>query len=345
MKISNLLKISNIYIISLYNWKICLMLMLLKIMLMLKKNFKKRLSYDIITLSEARYGFFADCSGRLEEIIKYYNLNQREPNYIDGSERFILYKKATDYCNDITYDFFEDFVNITDGIDIIYKIYSCYKMIITSWYEKYSEMDYKPLKFIIKKYFSPSNEIIITSWDEKYSEMDYKFVKSIIKKYFSPSNKINKIISDIEQKYNIKHNNTLAVYYRGTDKYKETQLSPFNEFYKQIIGIVNKNKNIKILLQSDCANFIDYITNKKIKNIFIIEENNTSYTNKGIHYEQTSDENYYDMLNFLSTIIILSRCKYIICSSGNCSVWMMLYRGNGKNVIQYLKGNWHNSIV
>ena len=310
IKPSNLLKISIIYIISLYNWKICLMLMLLK---NVKKIFETILLvyFDIIILREDRHGFFYDCSRRLRQIIIHNYLKQREPKYIDGSKRFILYKKATDYYNDITYDFFEKYDNITDRNDNINNIYS----------------------------------LNIIHWDEKYSEIDYKSVKSVIKKYFSPSNKINKIISDIEQKYNIKHNNTLAVYYRGTDKYKETQLSPFNEFYKQIIGIVNKNKNIKILLQSDCANFIDYIISKKIKNIFIIKENKTSYTNKGIHNEQTSDENYYDMLNFLSTIIIMSMCKYIICSSGNCSVWMMLYRGNSKNVIQYLNGNWHNSIV
>ena len=305
-----------IWFISLlfYNWKLCLLWCFLFV------RFKKWLHYCIkycnkycneylhgIVTTQHDAGFFSCCSIRLLDIMNYINFMQKSPKNVDSSKSFIMYKKN---INDDIFDFFEP-CNNTTNINI-----------------KDATLSYD-------------------AWTQftKYSEMDYKFVKSIIKKYFSPSNKINKIISDIEQKYNIKHNNTLAVYYRGTDKYKETQLSPFNEFYKQIIGIVNKNKNIKILLQSDCANFIDYITNKKIKNIFIIEENNTSYTNKGIHYEQTSDENYYDMLNFLSTIIILSRCKYIICSSGNCSVWMMLYRGNGKNVIQYLKGNWHNSIV
>ena len=154
----------------------------------------------------------------------------------------------------------------------------------------------------------------------------------------------NKIINNIEKKYNIVSTNTLAVYYRGTDKIEETQIASFNDFYNKIIEIVNINKNINILLQTDSAKFIDYINDKKLKNVIIINENKISYTNRGIHNEQSHNTTHQDMFYFLSTIIILSRCKYIICSSGNCSVWIMLYRGNNKNVIQYLNRTWYNSV-
>ena len=43
---------------------------------------------------------------------------------------------------------------------------------------------------------------------------------------------------------------------------------------------------------------------------------------------------------FLAIIIIMSKCKYIICGSGNCSLWIILYRGNVKNVWQHLKDKW-----
>jgi hypothetical protein len=33
----------------------------------------------------------------------------------------------------------------------------------------------------------------------------------------------------------------------------------------------------------------------------------------------------------------MAKCKYIICGSGNCSIWMMFYRGNCDNVYQFLK--------
>ena len=108
----------------------------------------------------------------------------------------------------------------------------------------------------------------------------------------------------------------------------------------------NDNHAINKLYFDNSLNLKQNIINEKnLKNIIIIDENRTSYTSKGIHYEQSLSTNYYDMLNFLSTIIILSKCKYIICSSGNCSIWIMLYRGHNKNVIQYLNGNWYNSVI
>ena len=250
-------------------------------------------------------GFFSCCSVKLNIIVDFINSNKIVPDIVDSSETFRLYKK--DKNTDITFDFFEDYKHVTD-VDIIYPI------------------DYKHL-------YQYTN----------YSHLDYKCITPLIKKYFSPSVKINEIVNSIEKKYNIVHDNIISVYYRGTDKYKETNLATFDEFYKQIIKIVNINTNIKILLQSDSAGFIDYINHKNLKNIIIINENKSSYTNIGIHNEQSSNKNYYDMLNFLSTIIILSKCKYIICSSGNCSEWIMFYRGNNKNVIQYLEGTWYNS--
>ncbi len=85
-----------------------------------------------------------------------------------------------------------------------------------------------------------------------------------------------------------------------------------------------------------------YINNKKLKNIIIIEENKISNTNKGIHKEQSFDTNYYDMFDFFATILIISKCKYIILNSGNCSIWINFYRENNKNVFQYLNGIWYN---
>ena len=252
-------------------------------------------------------GFFSCCSVKLNCIVDFINSNKSLPDIVDSSEQFRLYKK--DKNIDITFDYFENYNMITD-VNIIHPID----------YHNGHQM-------------------------KNYSDLDYKSIGPLVKKYFSPSVEINEIVNNIENKYNIVHDNTIAVYYRGTDKYRETKLATFDEFYKQIIQIVNINTNIKILLQSDSAGFIDYINDKNLKNIVIINENKSSYTNTGIHNEQSHNTNYYDMLNFLSTIIILSKCKYIICTSGNCSIWIMFYRGNNKNVIQYLEGTWYNSAL
>jgi hypothetical protein len=173
-----------------------------------------------------------------------------------------------------------------------------------------------------------------------YSKLDYQHIIPIVKKYFSPSDKILTIVECIKTKYNIDYNNTIAVYYRGTDKYTETQLASFDIFYTKIKELNDLHVDKKILIQTDTSQFIDYIHTKKLKNIVIIKENSTSYTNKGIHNEKTRVENYHDMLILFSTFIVLSKCNYIICSSGNCSIWMMFYRENSKNVFQFLNDKW-----
>lgn len=251
-------------------------------------------------------GFFSCCSVRLSKIVEFINLNKRLPDIVDTSQQFRLYKNDKNKDKDITFHYFENYNNVKD-IDII------------------SYINY-----------NHSHQF------KKYSELDYESILPLIKKYFSPSIEVNNIINKIQKKYNIDYDNTIAVYYRGTDKYNETKLPSFDEFYKQIIEIVNINKNIKILLQTDSFKFMHYINNKKLKNIIIIEENKISNTNKGIHKEQSFDTNYYDMFNFLATILIISKCKYIILNSGNCSIWINFYRGNNKNVFQYLNGIWYN---
>lgn len=250
-------------------------------------------------------GFFSCCSVKLTKIVEFVNCNKRLPEIVDSSMQFEWYKKKIDI--DITFDYFEHYDNIKN-VEIVYPI-------------NYHHND--QFKF--------------------YSNLDYRCITPLIKKYFSPSAEINKIINNIEKKYNIVCENTLAVYYRGTDKFAETRIASFDDFYNQIIKIVNINKDINILLQTDSAKFIDYINDKKLKNVVIIDENKTSYTNRGIHNEQSFNTNYQDMFYFLSTIIILSKCKYIICGSSNCCKWIMFYRGNNKNVIQYLNRTWYNS--
>ena len=126
-------------------------------------------------------GFFSCCSVKLTKIVQFINSNKRLPDNVDSSKQFIRYKKNQD--KDITFDYFEHYENVPD-VNIIHPI------------------DYH--------------------WNDQfknYANLDYKCITPLIKKYFSPSAEINKIINNIEKKYNIVCENTLAVYYRGTDKF------------------------------------------------------------------------------------------------------------------------------
>lgn len=38
----------------------------------------------------------------------------------------------------------------------------------------------------------------------------------------------------------------------------------------------------------------------------------------------------------LASVLISSKCEYIICGSSNVSLWIILFRGNSNNIYQYL---------
>lgn len=250
-------------------------------------------------------GFFSGCSVRLYEIINYFNKHKKLPKEVDSHELFLKYKY--DNTKDITYDFFEHYKNKD----------------FTLKNKKYIDIDYNCYQF------------------NNYKLIDYDSITPYIDKYFYPSENIIDIYYDLKNKYNIETNNCIGLYYRGTDKYKETPIDSYESYYQKLKEIIKNDKKIQILIQTDSTPFLDYMKKNCFnKNIIIIKENSTSSTNKGIHFEKSSSENYKDMQNLFATFLIISKCKYIICSSGNCSVWIMFYRKNAKNVYQNLNKKW-----
>ena len=244
-------------------------------------------------------GFFCHCSVRLTHILEYMNNHKKLPNSIDGTEQFKLYKPIDRKLEDITEDFFEQNCNI--------------------------EIEYKyPLQFHPHWQFG------------NYHIFPYHDLNPFIQRFFSPSEKIQKVIRNIEEKYNIQYNNSCMAYYRGTDKYLETELISFDEMFRQIDQIKDRDPNINIVIQSDQTQFIEQARVKYPGATIFNNENVHTLTNNGIHYIYKDDENYNIILYFVAIMFIMSKCKYVITGSGNCGLWIALLRGNTSNYSQYL---------
>lgn len=251
------------------------------------------------------YGFFSCCSVKLESIVTYINDNNNIPEYVDSSNMFNLYKINPD--EDITYHMFRQ----PDG-------------------KKFKLTDDK-INFINTHQFT------------KYSDLDFKNISKVLKKYFEPSGLINRMANNFIKAYNINRRKTVVLYYRGTDKHYETTISSFDRFSSKLEDLLSliKDESVHILIQTDSAQFLDYINGKNYKNrLIIIKELEPSYNHSGVHYERTATENYRDIKFLLAILCIMSRCKYVICSSSNVSLWLMLYRGHSDNVYQILDDCW-----
>jgi hypothetical protein len=264
--------------------------------------------YDIMSvISTHNAGFFSCCSVKLFNIIDYINSNSKIPIYIDSSRQFEWYKNRN---TDITYEYFEHYDNIHNNITIQNSI----------------------------KYH----------WDDQfieYSKLDYSNIIPLVKKYFSPSKQIINIIQNIEQKYKLEYDNICVLFYRGNDKITETKLCGYDEYLNYANFIMKHNPNILFLIQSDETEFIEFMIEKFPNNSFYFKDE-IRHMNK---CNSTVDilmrhKNYEFSKYYLAITIIMSKCKYIICGSGNCSIWIMFYRENNNNVYQNLNGEWYNTV-
>jgi hypothetical protein len=181
-----------------------------------------------------------------------------------------------------------------------------------------------------------------------YSNLKNNNIIPVVKKYFSPSLEIKNIITNMETKYNIDYKNVCVLFYRGNDKNTETTICSYDEYITIAKDILCKHPQIKFLVQSDETEFITEIMTTFPNNSFLFNDE-IRHMNK---CKSTVDicmnlENYKYSKYYLAITIIMSKCQYIICGSGNCSLWIMFYRENNNNVYQNLNGVWtinHNDI-
>jgi len=267
--------------------------------------FKKKIESNKLCVTH-NGGFFSCCSVRLHYIVEYFNSVKKLPDIVDTAGLFHLYK-LSESQGDVTFNYFKK-------------------------YDLYNNIQYdKPIDFIETHQFL------------NYNHLDFRSIFPFIVKYFSPSDEITKTIRNIEQKYAIDYDNTCVLFYRGNDKNRETRICEYKEYIDKANEILKKNPNVVFLIQSDETEFLD-----KMQNHF--SNNSVCFRDEIRHIKKCNDT--VDLLlrdnieffssNFLAITIIMSKCKFIVCGSGNCSLWIMFYRGNTSNVYQNLNGVWIN---
>lgn len=253
-------------------------------------------------ISTHNAGFFSCCSLKLNDIVDYINANSKMPAYVDSSVQFEWYKKDN---RDITYDYFEHYNNI-NTITVNYR------------------MNYKQEHQYIA-----------------YSNLEYDKIGPVVKKYFTPSSEIKNIITNMEQKYNIDYKNICVLFYRGNDKNSETKICSYDDYIHMAHKIIQKCPQVKFLIQSDETGFITKMMSTFPNNSFYFKDEirHMNKCNSTVDMCMNQDNHKYSKY-YLAITILMSKCRYIICGSGNCSMWIMFYRENDNNVYQNLNGEW-----
>jgi hypothetical protein len=167
-----------------------------------------------------------------------------------------------------------------------------------------------------------------------YDNNKIKKLAPYFKKYFSLNDETNNTKIKIEQKYNIKHNNRISVIYRGSDKWTDmggfTQVGP-NAYIQLTDEIFNRDKSLKVLIQSDEKRLINFY-NSKFNSVFIDE---TDIGEIGYNEDPTPKKDKKIWLrDYVSSIFIHGESKHLITYTGNSGFFSVLHRGNTENVHQ-----------
>jgi len=256
-------------------------------------------------------GFFSCCSVRLHEIINYFNINKTLPEIVDSSVQFDWYKLNHADKSDITFEYFEDCNNNNNN------------------------NNNNNVEYITDINYNHQNQF------SDFSTIKYADIHPFIEKYFSPSIKIKNIITDLEAKYDMKYDNMCLLFYRGNDKITETHVCGYDEYYTRAKQILDVNPNTIFWIQSDETEFIEEMLMKFPNNSFYMKDE-IRHMKKCINTVDKIMRDKIDVFSkkYLAITIMMSKCKYIVCGSGNCSIWIMFYRNNNANVCQNLNEKW-----
>lgn len=157
-----------------------------------------------------------------------------------------------------------------------------------------------------------------------YTDLNLQEIRPFIDKFFSPSDTILKIVFDMEKRYSLDYKNLAVFYYRGTDKNIETNLCEYETFIEKAKQVRRDNIHIKFLIVSDEIALINLFRDT-FEDVIVFNELLNNMSRSFIHSQI-----------MLASVLIMSKAEHIICTSGNVSLWIILFRGRNGNIYQYL---------
>lgn len=252
-------------------------------------------------------GFFSCCSVILSDIVLYMNQNGRLPDCVDSSDLFKMYKPLGEH-RDITYDYFDHYHKYMEPIE--YTGHINYDWGWQFWY---------------------------------YSHLDFSKITPLVRKYFSPTKEILTIVAKMEEKYGLteeNYANICVLFHRGNDKQRETSLCAYSDIIQKSREIAEKTPDIRFLVQSDETEFIAELGALYPDHILFKDEIRHISKCDNTVDKVFPETNYMFSKYFLAIVIIMSKCKHVVCGSGNISMWIAFFRGNVENFHQYFDGAW-----
>jgi len=178
-----------------------------------------------------------------------------------------------------------------------------------------------------------------------YTKKDNNQYKTLVKDWFTPQDNIEILSGILKEQMNIHTEETICTYYRGTDTELEDRTTWYNVYVDNVKKIIKNKKNIKkVFLQTDDKMFLDYFMSSDIElDIVTNPYLEPIYSYKGAHF-QIQENKILHVQKMLASVLLMSKCKVVVCCSSNVARWIHLYRKNSEDFYQFRKNQIFPSI-
>lgn len=255
-------------------------------------------------------GFFACTSLRFFRIFDYFNDNKKLPEGIDSSRSYVQYRR-----------------HHNDGPD-------------------YSLLFFKDCKLVNKILELPHPITIVNSNVERqftdYNNFNFDASQPIMEKYFSLTDTILEKVDILKEKYNIDFENTCGIFFRGNDKSTETTQPSYEDIVTKALELKNNNPNLRFVIQTDENEFLEYFISHIPDAFHFTEIPKIGKCKTSLQYQQffTLEHQKY----YVASVYLLSKCKFVVSTSGNGEMFMVLWRGNTKGLIQWCGDVFYSNV-
>ncbi|MFN0120819.1 MAG: hypothetical protein ACKV2V_09985 [Blastocatellia bacterium] len=162
------------------------------------------------------------------------------------------------------------------------------------------------------------------------------WAENFLRAYLTPAPEVRKTADMFMAKYRISSTPTIAVYYRGTDKYKEVKPAPVTVYFEIVDSLLASQPGAEILIQTDQAQVREQFARKYGQACKYIAELPVTRGSRAIHDVRRLCGNR-DLFarNLYAMCLAIAGCHTLVTHTGNVSFFLALHALlAGKQVIQ-----------
>jgi hypothetical protein len=167
---------------------------------------------------------------------------------------------------------------------------------------------------------------------------DFHCVNAVFKRYFSQSASQVLLKHQLAERYSITPSHTLAVCYRGTDKYREVPLVDVRRYIELVDSIMSTHSDInRIMIQTDQRQVRDRLVDTFKAQAFYIDEMPVTDSSTAIHALIDKSQRVSFAKTLDCSVRIMAECHSLVTSLSNVSWAIGAYRNDSNNVYQFAR--------